>query len=408
MRVNAETLQMRIDRLKNLIAECPSGIDAPEEIRHILETAPQVLRHAENAIQTSNPELLEELNEALKRTEVFVTWATATIKGQATAQAIKNGREADADLAVDQRLLNRILKFSLTKVDGPTYLQLVKEFAGDDSVSGNTVYMDPTGETEAFSQWLVHDICLPGQPKRLIDIFAEERLAELPDDEKALLKLRQADRPSIYKVLDLSGDHEAPGIYLIQDLLSPNDSLRIWDISSSKTLTQGAIVLGRAIPYDEKSDLYSFLGSITELPEKLLAVLSPDIEKWRKQYFESNPGATTVAFYRVCHARLRRKILEITEPSEPLPDIKISPADKKIAAEIHKFVMKKKKKGKGVETILSSPHMMKYMEKFKHLMDTCSEAEMDYLTAKYEGFYGFALFLENFASAIRDGEIKVP
>ena len=120
MRVNVETLKMRIDRLKNLIAECPSDIDAPKEIRHILETAPQVLRQAENAIQTSNPTLLEELNETLKRTEVFVTWATATIKGQATAQAIKNGREVDADLAVDQRLLNRILKFSLTKVDGST------------------------------------------------------------------------------------------------------------------------------------------------------------------------------------------------------------------------------------------------------------------------------------------------
>ncbi len=408
MRVNVETLKMRIDRLKHLIADCPSGIDVPEEIRHILETSPQVLKDAENALQSNDPMLFEQLHEALERTEVFVTWATATIKGQATTQAIKNGREADDDLAVDQRLLNRILKFSLTKVDGPTYLQLVKEFAGDDAVDGNTVYMDPTGETEAFSQWLVHDICLPGQQKRLIDNFAENHSAELPDDERALLKLRQADRPSIYKVIDLCRDHEAPGIYLIQDLLSPNDNLRIWDISSSKTLTQGAIVLGRAIPYDEKSDLYSLLGSITELPEKLWAVLSPDIEKWEKQYFESNPGATTVAFYRACHARLRRKILEITESSEPLPDIKLSPADKKIAADIHKFVMKKKKKGKGVETIISSPHMMKYMEKFKHLMDTCSEAEMDYLTAKYEGFYDFALFLENFASAIRDGEIKVP
>jgi hypothetical protein len=158
-------------------------------------------------------------------------------------------------------------------------LQLVKEFAGDSAVDGNTVYMDPTGETEAFSQWLVHDICSPGQPKRIIDLFAEKHSAELPDDEKTLLKLRQADRPSIYKVIDLSGNHDAPGINLIQDLLSPNDSLRIWDISSSKTLTQGAIFWGRAIPYHEKSDLYSLLGSITELPEKLWAVNTYIISK---------------------------------------------------------------------------------------------------------------------------------
>jgi hypothetical protein len=36
--------------------------------------------------------------------------------------------------------------------------------------------------------------------------------------------------------------------------------------------------------------------------------------------------------------------VEITEHSEPLPEIKLSPADKRIAAEIHNFVMKKRNK----------------------------------------------------------------
>ncbi len=45
MRVNVETLQMRIDRLKHLIAECPSGIDAPEEIQaHSGNSAPGAKR----------------------------------------------------------------------------------------------------------------------------------------------------------------------------------------------------------------------------------------------------------------------------------------------------------------------------------------------------------------------------
>jgi hypothetical protein len=411
LQLNAETLQMRIDRLKNQLAQCQSGIDVTDEIQHILDTAPQTLRHAENAIQTGNPALFEELNETLKRTEVAVTWATETIKGQATAQAIQEGRVADPGLEVHQRLLNRILKFMLTKVDGTTYLQMVKEFAGDDAVDGDTVYMDPTGETEAFSQWLMHDICLPGQPKRIIDLFAQEHAAGLPDDEKALLKLRQADRPSIYKVIDLSGDYGAPGIYLIQDILSPNESLRVWDVSSSKTLTNGAIFLGRAIPYDEKSDLYSLLGTITELPPKLWAILEPHIEQWKKDYFGQHPQATPDTFYRAYHARLQRKILEITEPVNPaaaFENIEVSANKKKIAADIHKFVMKKKKKGRPVESIMGSTKMLKYMQKFKRLMDTCSPQEMDWLTAKYEGFYDFALLLENFATAIRDGEIKVP
>lgn len=411
MQVNVKTLQMRIDRLKHLIADCPSAIDAPEEIRHILETAPQMLKSAENALRSGDPMLFEQLHKVLERTEALVTWATATIKGKATAEAIEGGRETDPLLPVEQRLLNRILKFLLSKLDGSTYLERVREFAGEDAVKGNTVYMDPTDETEAFSQWLIHDICLPGRSRRAIDLFAEELADELPADEKALLKLRQADRPSIYKVLDLSRNHGAPGIYLLQDLLSPNDGIKIWDIASSKTLHQGAIILGRAIPYDEKSDLYSLLGSVIEIPDKLWALLSPHIDKWKTQYFKMHPHAAPVAFYRAHHARLRRKILEIVEASEPapvIPGIKISSFQKKTAADIHKFVMKTKKKGKPLETIIGSPHMMKYMQKFKQLMDTCSTAEMDYLTAKYKGFYDFARLLENFAGAIRNGEIKVP
>jgi hypothetical protein len=105
---------------------------------------------------------------------------------------------------------------------------------------------------------------------------------------------------------------------------------------------------------------------------------------------------------------LRRKIIEITDPYVPMPEVTVGPEKKKAAEEIHKVVMKRKKKGKAVETIMRSAHMPKYMEKFKYLMDFCSEAEMDYLMAEYEGLYDFALFLENFAGAIRNGDIEVP
>ena len=120
------------------------------------------------------------------------------------------------------------------------------------------------------------------------------------------------------------------------------------------TLTNGAIFLGRAIPYDEKSDLYGLLGTITELPPKLWAILAPHIKQWKKDYFDRYPQATPDAFYRAYHARLRRKILEITEPADTtavFENIKVSAGKKKIAADIHKFVMKKKKKGRPVESI---------------------------------------------------------
>ena len=122
--------------------------------------------------------------------------------------------------------------------------------------------------------------------------------------------------------------------------------------------------MGRAIPYDEKSDLFSLLGSITELPEKLWAILLPYIDQWKAQYFNKHPQATPDGFCRACHARLRRKILEIIKANEPapvIPDININSFQEKTAVDIHKFVMKTKKKGKGVEAIISSPYMMKYI-----------------------------------------------
>ena len=105
-------------------------------------------------------------------------------------------------------------------------------------------------------------------------------------------------------------------------------------------------------------------------------------------------------YYQLSLLSAQLEIIEANEPAPVIPDINISSFKKKTAVDIHKFVMKTKKKGKGVETIISSPQMMKYMNIFKRLMDTCSSAEMDYLTAKYKGFYYVARLLENFAGAI--------
>ncbi|ETR69220.1 MAG: hypothetical protein OMM_04076 [Candidatus Magnetoglobus multicellularis str. Araruama] len=343
MRVNVETLTMRIERLKQQLRECP-----PEQAKHIIQTLPQVLSDLENTIRSNNPAIFDQINETLKKTEVMLTWAIGTVKGKITGDAIKAGKETDQSLPTHERLLNRITKFMFTKIDGPTYTSKIQEFAGNEAVKGDKVYMDPIGESEAFSQWILYDICFPGQDQRFIDLFDKEFSDELPDDERDLLKLRQDDRPSVYKVINI-GDN-AQGIYLVQDLLAPNNSFRIWDVSSSKTLKQGSIILGRVIPYDSRSsDLYTFLGTLTGLPEKLWALLLPDIEKWKQQFFKGNPDATTVSFFRANHARLRRRIIEITGPGEPIPEIEISLADKKIAAEIHKFVIKRKKNG----TILS-------------------------------------------------------
>ena len=48
------------------------------------------------------------------------------------------------------------------------------------------------------------------------------------------------------------------------------------------------------------------------------------------------------------------------------------------------------------------------MPLFKQLLDTCTEAEMNALCERYDGFYRFAKLLELLAERIADGSIPVP
>ena len=68
MRVDVATLQMRISRLRQLIAECPAPENVQEEIKQILKKAPHVLQKAEEAVQLNDPLVLNRVYEVLKIT----------------------------------------------------------------------------------------------------------------------------------------------------------------------------------------------------------------------------------------------------------------------------------------------------------------------------------------------------
>ena len=80
----------------------------------------------------------------------------------------------------------------------------------------------------------------------------------------------------------------------------------------------------------------------------------------------------------------------------------------KTASDIDKYVKRILKKGGGDERLMQSPDLMKYMNKWKRLMDTSSTEEMDYLSTRFKGFHRFGKFLERFAMAIKSGDIEVP
>ena len=78
----------------------------------------------------------------------------------------------------------------------------------------------------------------------------------------------------------------------------------------------------------------------------------------------------------------------------------------RLAKKIDTYVKDILEKGGGDAEILQD--MYDHMATFKKLMDMSTQTEMDVLCAKYEGFYRFAMLLENMAEAIRDGHLKVP
>ena len=73
MRVNNETLQIKISKLRQLVAECPTPGNVREEIKEILKVAPDMLQMAENALQSNNPLVLDHIGEAQKRSKSILS-----------------------------------------------------------------------------------------------------------------------------------------------------------------------------------------------------------------------------------------------------------------------------------------------------------------------------------------------
>lgn len=303
MRLNAETLQIRISKLRQLVAECPAPGNVQEEIKEILEVAPHRLKIAEDTLHLNVPLLFNQIHEALKKIEIDIEWAVGTVKGEKTVKSIKQGTDTNPDLPATERLNNRLLKFMLTQIDKDTYLGLFEEFGG--KIDGDTAYMDPGEETEAFSQWIIHDKKIPGKADVIIKMFAQKEMNNLSLDEQSLLKAYLKDWPSIFQVTQIKKN-----IYRVKDLLSDQE-FKLRDKATSKTLIKGSIFIGRVIPFNI-GDLYYPLGKILEIPSKLWEVLSDCLNEWSKEFFAAQPGTSAQDFYRYCNARIRRKIIELT------------------------------------------------------------------------------------------------
>lgn len=312
-RADRDSLKIRITRLKNIIKERPPTPDLPQTIQHILKTVPQGIRDLEITLHNAtSPHVLEQINAVLSQMESYIEWAAGEAGGRKIAENIRAGRAPDPGQPPERRLMERITSFMMGKIDKEIYSSLIRQWGGDDAVQGDIMSLDPQ-ELDALSQWMIFDVILPGQSQRLIEIYAQEAIGQLPDDERVLLTAELNDRPSIYQVAKIPVDiktHKRKPTYIVKDLLA-DEAIRIRDRATSLSLHQGgAIFVGRAIPFNPKEATYTLLGSIIEIPKRLWSELSVFLEQLQKDCSEQLPGLNTQDFFRAHHARLRRRIQE--------------------------------------------------------------------------------------------------
>lgn len=303
MKLKKSRLLLKIERINQLVDQLSNDFfEFPSKMQHILQTAPQALSDLKHALKRGNKETLMEVHAVLEGMETIIKYAAGMACGESMAESIKSGVSPDPSLSAAQRLNQRMTQFLAKYVDRERFSDLIREFCGEKAVQGNTIYMDPRAETEAFSQWILFDKVLSGLPKRLAEMFAEE--GKLPSDERSLLEAWLQDHPSIYQVTKMDKEDKC-GKYLVKDLLSEK-VFNIKDRSTLMSLDEGSIFIRRAFPATGEISTYLLMGSVTEISAELWEKLSVLIKKWRRDFFEEG-GAD---FFRAHHARIQGFIYE--------------------------------------------------------------------------------------------------
>ncbi|OGR13541.1 MAG: hypothetical protein A2341_13645 [Deltaproteobacteria bacterium RIFOXYB12_FULL_58_9] len=306
MKISKASLKARITRLRRNLVECPIPGDIPEAAEKILRTAPLVLKDLEIALRQGPPGTKRKVHAVLPQIETDVDWAIGIVMGDQIAESIRQGKAPDSRMTAQRRLNQRLVAFmaGFTQADG--FLALVREWAGDEVIRGDVVHLDPP-EIDAMSQWMMHDKILPGQTRRLIDMFAEKQLSDIPGDEQDWLQRYVQDRPSIYRVSDIDNGEG----YNVHDLLG-GGTLKIRDRMSSLSLAEDAIVVGRAIPVAAKGgDIFCPLGNITELPVPLWSELSILLQQWLGEFNRQYPQGSSMEFFRQHRARMNRWMSDV-------------------------------------------------------------------------------------------------
>ncbi len=245
MRDDLPTLRARVDRLRRLLSETHVRPQFPEEVSRVLRGSPVILSTFEKDLETSTPSERRGMDEFLSRLESLLEITTAQARGTAMALEIEAGRPPDPMLPAEARLRRRLTEYLTAKLGKTGFLDRVREWGGTEAVRGTTVHLDPV-EIPRFSGWLLSDVPIGRRGESALRLFAGKNSSILPADERAVLECWLADRPSVYRVQALLPEEGYVAFDIIRE-----DTLRILDRTSARTISTGAFFLGRPAPGGE-------------------------------------------------------------------------------------------------------------------------------------------------------------
>jgi hypothetical protein len=299
VRDDLETLRARAARLRSLLAEAPDRPEYPEEVGRVLRGSPLVLSMFEKDLETCTPSARRSMDEFLTRLESLLEWTTARARGTNSALEIQAGRPSDPSLPVESRLNRRLTEYLSAKLGESRFLAQVREWGGEDAVRGKTVHLDP-GEFSRFSGWLLFDVPLGPGGESALRLFADKNASLLATDERDLLNRWLQDRPSIYRVQALRPEEGYTAFDVIRE-----DSIRIQDRTSSRTISTGAFFMGRPVPAGEEG-VYALAEPLSEIAPRVWPAFERRMRELLDRHRASAAGRGGKDFFRTQHAELFR------------------------------------------------------------------------------------------------------
>ena len=96
MKVNKAALLLRLEKLKQIVSKPPKDVhELPEQVQHIIKTAPQALSDLEIALEGESQQDLLAIQEVVNQLERFIQWAVGLSAGKSMAEAVQSGAPPD-------------------------------------------------------------------------------------------------------------------------------------------------------------------------------------------------------------------------------------------------------------------------------------------------------------------------